>query len=108
MEERANWKVGLDVQNELYRFPFQHRWVLGDAFVTNDKRQCRYQDHTLYDSHSVWSCEFQRGQEPTPLATTHFKFDGVLRAFTIPQMIGEMDFFRRLRGPARLSRRRRR
>ena len=27
------------------------------------------------------------------LATTLFKFDGVLRSFSIPQMIGEMDFF---------------
>ena len=27
------------------------------------------------------------------MAETLFRFDGVLRAFTIPQMIGEMDFF---------------
>ena len=93
VEERANWKVGLDAQNELYHFPFQHRRVLGEAFVTNDRKQCRYQNLTLYDKHSVWSCEFQRGRTPTPLATELFKFDGVLRSFTIPQMIGEMDFF---------------
>ena len=93
VEERANWKVALDAQNELYHFPFQHRRVLGDAFVTNDKRQCRYQDLRLYDRHSVWSCEFRRDQKPTPLAATLFKFDGFLRAFKIPQMIGEMDFF---------------
>ena len=61
--------------------------------MTNDRQQCRYQDLTLYDKHSVWSCEFQRGQKPTALAITLFKFDGVLRSFTIPQMIGEMDFF---------------
>ena len=93
VDERANWKVGLDAQNELYHFPFQHRRVLGDALVTNDKKQCRYRDLTLYDNHSVWSCEFKRGQKPTALATELFKFDGFLRAFTIPQMIGEFDFF---------------
>ena len=93
VEERANWKVALDAQNELYHFPFQHRRVLGDAFVMNESKQIRYRDLRLYDRHSVWSCEFQRGQEPTPVAETLFRFDGVLRAFTIPQMIGEMDFF---------------
>ena len=67
--------------------------MLGDAFVMNESKQVRYRDLRLYDRHSVWSCEFQRGQEPTPVAETLFRFDGVLRAFTIPQMIGEMDFF---------------
>jgi len=93
VEERANWKVGLDAQNELYHFPFQHRHVAGDAFRTNDKRQSRYQDLRLYNYHSVWSCEYGESHKLTPIASTLYKFDGILRAFTIPQMIGEMDFF---------------
>ena len=93
VEERANWKVGLDAQNELYHFPFQHRHVAGDVFVTNDKQQSRYQDLRLYNYHSVWSCEYSETQKSTPLTSTLYKFDGVLRAFKIPQMIGGMDFF---------------
>ena len=94
VEERANWKVGLDAQNELYHFPFQHRHVAGDAFLTNDKQQIRYQDLRLYNYHSVWSCEYSETRSSTPLTSTLYKFDGVLRrAFEIPQMIGEMDFF---------------
>ena len=37
VEERANWKVALDAQNELYHFPFQHRRILGPVFRVNDK-----------------------------------------------------------------------
>ena len=93
VEEHANWKVGLDAQNELYHFPFQHRRVAGDTFVMNDKRQIRYQNLILYNNHSVWSCEYNSRQKSTPLASSLYRFDGIIRSFAIPQMIGDMDFF---------------
>ncbi len=93
VEERANWKVGVDAQNELYHFPFLHGRALGNAFMMNDRKQVRYQDLTLYDRHSVWSCEYNRTRKGTPLTTELYRYDGIVRALAIPQMIGEMDFY---------------
>ena len=67
VDERANWKVGLDAQNELYHLPFQHRRILGDAFLMNDKGHCRFQDVNLYNYHTVWSCEYDPTHKLTPL-----------------------------------------
>lgn len=93
IEERANWKVGLDAQNELYHFPMLHGRCMGNLFMMNEESQCRYLDVTLYDRHSTWSCEYNPTVEPTPLTTKLFAFDGIIRSFEIPQMTGGMDFF---------------
>ena len=66
VDERANWKVGLDAQNELYHLPFQHRRILGDSFLMNDKGHCRFQDVNLYNYHTVWSCEYDPTHKPGP------------------------------------------
>jgi phenylpropionate dioxygenase-like ring-hydroxylating dioxygenase large terminal subunit len=58
VDERANWKVGLDAQNEVYHLPFQHRFTFPDAFVLKDRRFTRFLNVNLYDHHSVWSCEY--------------------------------------------------
>ena len=101
VDERANWKVALDAQNELYHLPFQHRLLVGDAFVKNDKGLIRFQDVNLYNHHSVWSCENNPARTLPPLE--HLLFadgDGVpvpgddaAPVLRIPQMIGEFDFY---------------
>ena len=92
VEERANWKVALDAQNELYHFPFMHRRVLGSIFAMNDKGQCRYQDVNLHKHHCVWACEYHRSLDLTPLKVALYSAGMVTRELRVPQMIGEMDF----------------
>ena len=92
VEERANWKVALDAQNELYHFPYMHRRVLGNIFAMNDKGQCRYQDVSLYGHHCVWACEYHRSLDLTPLKVALYSAGMVTRELRVPQMIGEMDF----------------
>ena len=93
VDERANWKVGLDAQNELYHLPFQHRRILGDAFLMNDKGHCCFQDVNLYNYHSVWSCEYDPTHKLTPLESIVFAAENGAPVTRIPQMIGEFDFF---------------
>ena len=93
VEERANWKVGLDAQNELYHFPMLHGRALGNQVVTNDARQSRYLDVTLFERHSTWSCEYSPELKATPLTRELYRFDGVFRSFGIPQMTGDMEYF---------------
>ena len=92
VEERANWKVAFDAQNELYHFPFMHRRSVGNVFVLNDKGQCRYQDVNLHKHHCVWSCEHQRFHELTPLKVVLYSSGMKSRELRTPQMIGETDF----------------
>ena len=91
--ESANWKVGLDAQNELYHFPFQHRWISGDSLLMNDKKQCRYRDVTLYNYHSTWSCEYDPVSKPTPLKAALFKMNKKTRTSRLPRMIGDTELF---------------
>ncbi|MDD9990301.1 MAG: aromatic ring-hydroxylating dioxygenase subunit alpha [Rhodospirillales bacterium] len=93
VEERANWKVALDAQNELYHLPFQHHLLVGDAFVKNDKGLIRFQDVNLYNYHSVWSCENNPARSLPPLESMLFAVDDRAPIIRIPQMIGEFDFF---------------
>ena len=93
VDERANWKVALDAQNELYHLPFQHRRIVGESFVMNDRGHCRFQDVNLYNRHSVWSCENNRSRTLTPLESMVFADGDGAPAVRIPQMIGEFDFF---------------
>ncbi len=93
VEERANWKVALDAQNEIYHLPFQHRRIVGESFVMNDRGHCRFQDVNLYNRHSVWSCENNRSRTLTPLESMVFAAGDGAPAVRIPQMIGEFDFF---------------
>ena len=93
VDERANWKVALDAQNELYHLPFQHRLIVGDAFVKNDRGLIRFQDVNLYNHHSVWSAENNPTRTLPPLEHLLFAGDDAAPVIRIPQMIGEFDFF---------------
>ena len=93
VEERANWKVGLDAQNELYHFPMLHGRALGNQVMANEAKQARYLDVSLFQRHSAWSCEYNPELKPTPLTKKLYTFDGIVRSFQIPQMIGDMDYF---------------
>jgi phenylpropionate dioxygenase-like ring-hydroxylating dioxygenase large terminal subunit len=93
VDERANWKVGLDAQNEVYHLPFQHRYTFPDAFVLKDRRFTRFMNVNLYDYHSVWSCEYNPEHRQAPTEALLNRLDRATNNVRMPQMIGDFDFF---------------
>ena len=93
VEERANWKVVLDAQNEVYHLPYQHPLTLGTAFAKNDAGNCRFKDVVLYDYHSFWSCDYRSFQKLTPLKIALFFGDDDAGAFRVPNMTGDLDHY---------------
>lgn len=56
VREKANWKVALDAQNEIYHIPMLaplHRF-LGEAFESNDDGYTRISDFEKFGAHTVW------------------------------------------------------
>ncbi|MCY4612558.1 MAG: aromatic ring-hydroxylating dioxygenase subunit alpha [Nitrospira sp.] len=93
IEVNANWKVIQDGQNELYHLPFLHRQIVRDAFMRNDKGNCRYQAVNLYNYHSVYSIAYQPSQALTPLRIALSADALQTPIFRIPQMIGKLDHY---------------
>lgn len=66
--ERANWKVALDAQNEIYHVPMLapvHRFLAGGAFHTNDDGYTRLHDFARLGLHSVYTSESDADFEDT-------------------------------------------
>lgn len=58
--EKANWKVALDAQNEIYHVPMLaplHRFLSGGAFHTNDDGYTRLHGFERLGPHSVYTSE---------------------------------------------------
>ena len=91
--ESANWKTGLDAQNELYHLPFQHRYTIGDAFLLKDGKYCRFSDVNLYNYHSVWSCEYNPDHIPLPTEGILRQLDNAKQEIRIHQRIGDFDWY---------------
>ena len=92
VEEKANWKVVLDAQNEVYNFPFQHRYSFPDFFVLKDNRFTRLQAVKLYNHHSVYSCEINPDHKETPLEALLYRLDTATTTCRLP-LIGDFDFY---------------
>ena len=93
VEERANWKIVLDAQNEVYHLPYQHRWTLGQSFAKDDTGNCYFKEIILYDYHSFWSCDYQSFQKLTPLKIALFYGGDTAGAPRVPNMIGDLDHY---------------
>ena len=93
VEERANWKVVLDAQNEVYHLPYQHRATLGQSFAKDDTGNCYFKEVILYDRHSFWSCDYQPFQKLTPLKIALFSGGDAAGALQVPDMIGDLDHY---------------
>ncbi|WP_214370228.1 aromatic ring-hydroxylating oxygenase subunit alpha [Pseudonocardia sp. H11422] len=68
IRERANWKVALDAQNEIYHIPMLaplHRF-LGTAFASNDDGYTRLQDFEKWGPHTVYCSDVDPDYVPTP------------------------------------------
>jgi phenylpropionate dioxygenase-like ring-hydroxylating dioxygenase large terminal subunit len=69
VQERANWKVALDAQNEIYHIPMLaplHRF-LGSAFATNDDGYTRLSDFEKFGPHTVYCSDVDPDFQPTPV-----------------------------------------
>jgi hypothetical protein len=88
-DEKANWKISIDAQNEIYHVPFQHRYIIPDRFVTNENNFTRVQDVTFFGRHSVYSCEINPGHKPVPMEKLIAELD---RAPTRCRMPTTADF----------------
>jgi phenylpropionate dioxygenase-like ring-hydroxylating dioxygenase large terminal subunit len=67
--EKANWKVALDAQNEIYHVPMLaplHRFLAGGAFHTNDDGYTRLHDFQRLGPHSVYTSASDDDFEDTP------------------------------------------
>ncbi len=93
VEEKTNWKIALDAQNEVYHLPFQHSRLIGHTFLLNEKRHTRIQDVVLYNHHTVWACEFVPDFELSPIEAKLAALDTAPEGVRIPQLIAEFDFY---------------
>jgi phenylpropionate dioxygenase-like ring-hydroxylating dioxygenase large terminal subunit len=72
--EKANWKVALDAQNEIYHVPMLapvHRFLAGGAFHTNDDGYTRIHDFQRLGLHSVYTSESDADFEDTASGKTN-------------------------------------
>ena len=93
VEEVANWKTGIDAQNELYHLPFQHRFTIGDSFLLKDNRYCRFSNVNLYNYHSVWSCEYNPDHRELPTENLLNRMDRSLNNVRMSQRISNFDWY---------------
>jgi phenylpropionate dioxygenase-like ring-hydroxylating dioxygenase large terminal subunit len=91
--ENANWKTGLDAQNELYHLPFQHRYTIGDSFLLKDNKYCRFSNVNLYNYHSVWSCEYNPVHKPLPTEALLNRMDSALTNIRFDKRISDFDWY---------------
>src|SRR5262249_26140404 len=90
--ENANWKVGLDAQNEVYHLPFQHRNAFPDNFLMDDGGYCRVTNLKLFRYHSVYSCAYNPEHKPMPSEALIFRVAGGGEGCRMPR-IGDFDFY---------------
>ena len=93
VEERTNWKIALDAQNEVYHLPFQHPLLIGHSFYLNERKNARLLEVNLYDRHTLWSCEYQPGYKLSPLEILLGKIDKGPEGVRIKQLVGQFDFY---------------
>jgi len=92
IDEKANWKIGLDAQNEVYHLPFQHKYIMPDVFAANSAGYTRVKDVTLFKRHSVYSCDMNHEHKPSPMETLIGQIDPGRTRCRLPTK-SEFDFY---------------
>ena len=92
VNEKANWKVALDAQNELYHLPFQHRHTIPDSCTLKDGRFPRLLDVRLYHHHSVYSSRVPADRIPKPVESLAYRLVSSDTERRLP-LIGDFDFY---------------
>ncbi len=92
VDERANWKIALDAQNELYHLPFQHRRTIPQFCVLKDKKYARLMDVRLYNHHCVYASEPPDDRVGPPTERVAAKLCVARSEHRLPR-IGPFDFY---------------
>ena len=92
VDEKVNWKIALDAQNELYHLPFQHRLTIPNFCVKKDGRYTRLLDVRLFNHHSVYSSETPEGLESPPVQALAFRLNAEGVPSRLP-MVGDFEFY---------------
>lgn len=92
VDERVNWKVLLDAQNEVYHLPYLHQGTFPDTFAWNEKKAVRNLAFKRFGRHCVYSNELNADMKITPAEALLMRLDPNVfgRAST---MIGGFDFY---------------
>jgi phenylpropionate dioxygenase-like ring-hydroxylating dioxygenase large terminal subunit len=96
IDERANWKVAIDAQNESYHVLSQHRYLMPSLFPTDDMGCLRLGEVTFYDRNSVYALDINPSFQPTPIEAAMMQLeigsDGDRDHFRLP-MRNPFEFF---------------
>jgi phenylpropionate dioxygenase-like ring-hydroxylating dioxygenase large terminal subunit len=91
LEEKANWKVILDAQNEVYHLPFLHI-TYPDFCPLNEQKFSRIQKFTRFGRHTAYSTELNPDHKLTPVESIAIGVNP--RGGQVhPSMIGWFDFY---------------
>jgi phenylpropionate dioxygenase-like ring-hydroxylating dioxygenase large terminal subunit len=91
VEEKANWKVILDAQNEVYHLPFLHI-TYPDFCPLNEEKFSRILRFTRFGRHTAYSVECNPDHKVTPVESVAIRVDP--RGGEVhPSMIGWFDFY---------------
>ena len=91
VEEKANWKVILDAQNEVYHLPFLHI-TYPDFCPLNEQKFSRIQNFTRFGRHTAYSVELNLDHKMTPVESIAINANP--RGGQVhPSMIGWFDFY---------------
>ena len=74
-EERANWKVAMDAQNEGYHVFSQHRYLMPKLFITTSEGCLRNDEVTFYGRHSAYCSGISPDYKPFPVEGLMFGID---------------------------------
>jgi phenylpropionate dioxygenase-like ring-hydroxylating dioxygenase large terminal subunit len=92
VDEKVNWKVLLDAQNEVYHVPYLHQGTFPDFFAVNEAKSVRNLAFKRFGRHTVYSSAANLDHKVTPLEAFAGRVDPNLLVNT-PTMIGAFDFY---------------
>lgn len=72
VEEKSNWKIILDAQNEVYHLPFLHI-TYPDFCPLNEKGFSRIQEFRRFGRHTVYSVEANPEHQPTKVELVTYR-----------------------------------
>jgi len=94
VEERANWKVVVDAQNEPYHLTHVHAQTVDNVFAKNEVSDSRFKDFTIYGHHNSSSAIYGRSQKLTPSNNALFLSCDDTPEFHIAQGLDGMEHFK--------------
>lgn len=92
IEEKVNWKVLLDAQNEVYHLPYLHGGTFPDSFAWNERKSVRNLAFKRFGRHCVYANEMNPDALITPAETLMPAWDPY-SFLPSPTAIGGFDFY---------------